>query len=90
MAREPTEIAELIAKVFDRLEGQFADAKVLDAVLLVEIDTGEKITDEDTGREFTPTVVLLESTADRMTIQAGIIDFCRETLLGGDGDDDDD
>lgn len=84
MARDRAEIGELAAKIFDRLDSEFEGASVVDAMLLVEIDTGEKVTLNEGNpheREVAPTVVMLESTEDRLTIQVGIIDYCRDVIL---------
>jgi hypothetical protein len=91
MARERTEIAELIAKIYDRLEQQFdGKLEINDAILLVETtDPTEDIELED-GRTVNPTLVLLECTSDRVVVQAGILTFAVETILYGRGDADED
>lgn len=85
--RSREEVAELVMKVFDRLDSQFEGAHVIDAVLAVEIeDPEDKIQLEDgtpEGREVPSTIVLLESTSDRLVIQSGIIEFARRTMFRG-------
>jgi hypothetical protein len=71
------DVAELTMKVFDRLEKQFPNAPVQDAILLVELSDLEDMQelDDDTGREAPATIVLMESTTDRSVIHEGILRF---------------
>lgn len=88
--RDRTEIAELVGKIFDRLEEQFdGKLEINDALLLVETtDPTEEIVIED-GRTVHPTLVLLECTSDRVIVQAGILTFAVETVVHGGGLDED-
>lgn len=92
MPRSRQEIGELVAKLFDRLDAQFdGEVEINDALLLVELtDPGDVIElNDSTGREVPATIVALESTSDRLVIQAGIMEFARDTLMQAeDGDDD--
>lgn len=93
MARELSEVGELVAKIYDRVELQFPGCEVIDALIIVEVDTKERVLVEDgteEGREYTPTVVMLEATADRLVVQAGMIDFAHKTLYRASYLDDDD
>lgn len=92
--RTREEVAELIMKLYDRLDTQFDGAEVLDAVLMVELsDPEDTVTVEDgtdDGREVPETIVLLESTSDRLVIQAGILEFARRTMFRGGAEEEDD
>lgn len=91
MAVTREQIGELVAKIFDRLEHEnFKDMEIMDAVLVVELSDTEDSArvDADTDREAPATVVLLESTTDRTTVQEGILRFA--LILGhGAGPEDD-
>lgn len=79
--RSREEVAELVMRIFDRLESTFEGAHVIDAMLLVEIDTGERVTNsEDPNYEEIPTVVLRESTSHRGTVDRGIMQFAQEFM----------
>lgn len=88
--RSREEVAELIMKVFDRLEGEFSDAQVVDAVLIVEVDEPSMRVELEDGREVPETVVLLESTSDRLVVQGGILEFARRTMFRGGVEEEDD
>ena len=75
--RSKEEVGELVMMIYDRLEKQFSNCEVMDAVLLVELsdpDDMEEL-DDGSGREAPATIVLMESTTDRSTIHAGILDL---------------
>jgi hypothetical protein len=83
--RDRAEVLELVGKIFDRLENENdqASGQVLDAVLIVEVDTGERepVPNDDTHeRVEMPTVILKESTTERTTVERGMLDFARENM----------
>ena len=84
MSRTPAEVGELTALIFDRLERQFPDGEIVDALLLVEITDPNDLmdTDDETGRKVPSTAVMAECTSDRVVVQHGIIRFADKTLLG--------
>lgn len=89
MAVTREQVAELVMKVFDRLEEEeFKGCVVEDAVILVELsDQEDKI---DLGGRLVPaTVILLECTSDRATVQAGIMDFAQKAMFQEGGEEDD-
>jgi len=55
------------------------------------VDEEDTVTLNDgTDREVPATIVLLESTSDRLVVQSGIIEFARNVMYErGDEDDDD-
>ena len=81
MARTQQEVAELVMKVFDRLNEQFdGKAQVEDAIILVELsDPSDTVILED-GREVPASIVILECTSDRLVVQAGIMRFAQELM----------
>jgi len=85
MARSQQEVAELVMKVFDRLDSQFEGrAQVEDAMILVELsDPDDTVTLED-GSEVPASVVILECTTDRLVVQAGIMKFADELMYDRD------
>jgi hypothetical protein len=82
MAATREQVAELVMKIFDRLEKEFPNAPVEDALILVELSDKEDLVELEDGREVPATVVLCESTTDRVVIQGGIIEFARQTIIG--------
>lgn len=85
MSRSQAEIGELVARIYDRLESEEfgPDTKIEDAMLLVEITDPEETIDLGEGRKSVPaTQIMLEGTSDRLTIQAGIIEFAAQSLSG--------
>jgi hypothetical protein len=86
--RSRAEIGELIAKIYDRLDSQFnGKVEIADAVLLVELTDNDDLVTYDDGREVPATIVLLESTSDRVIVQGGIIEFARRVIIGTEFDD---
>lgn len=83
------QVAELVMKVFDRLEKEFPHCEVMDAVLAVELSDPEDMEtlDDHTEREVPATIALLESTTDRTTVQEGILRFCLRTFAAVEDDD---
>jgi hypothetical protein len=78
---EKERVAELVMMMFDRLEKQFPNGQVEDAVLLVEsliLMRPQRLTMERVASTATPS--WLESTAERMVIQMGIVEFARRTM----------
>jgi hypothetical protein len=69
---------ELVARIFDRLEDESDDihgATVTDAMVIVEVDTGERF---DQGPNRPPgmyTVMAKESTTERTTVERGMLDL---------------
>ena len=66
--------------------------ELVDALLLVEIDTGERVAvplDDTHHRSMMPTVVLKEATTDRSTVEAGLLKFAGELLWNPVDEDDD-
>ncbi len=88
MARTQAELGELIAKIFDRLNGQFDEASIEDAVLLVEVSDPNETYEGEDGVTRLETIVLAESTSDRTTVQEGILAFAKRNLYGVPDDDD--
>lgn len=83
-------------KIYDRLQHQFPEGQVEDALLLVEIsDPNQKVTIEEgpgIEREVPETIVLSESTTDRLVVQVGIMDFAHKLMYpsGYDEEEEDD
>lgn len=90
MARTQAELGELVAKIFDRLSTQFHDATIEDAVLLVEISDPEHSYVDERGETKMETIIFVESTSDRVTVQEGIMAFAKRNIYGGVEDDDED
>lgn len=93
MERDRAEVGELVATIFDRLDAEFGGrAKVLDAVLLVEVTDEEDtvVLDDSTEREVPATIIMLESTTDRTTIHEGIIHFALRVMSQLEEEDEDD
>jgi len=92
--RSREEVAELVMNLYDRLDTQFDGAQVLDAVLVVELEDPEfTVNVEDgteEGRDVPETIVLMESTTDRLVIQAGMVEFARRTMFRGGAEEEDD
>ena len=85
MARSREEVAELVMKVFDRLADQFGGtAQVEDAMILVELSDPEDTVTLEDGREVPASIVILESTSDRLVVQAGIMKFAQELMYDRD------
>ena len=80
--RTRQEVSELVMKIFDRLEKEFPNAPVEDAVLLVELSDKEDLVELEDGRMVPATVVLAECTTERVTVQDGILDFARKNIVG--------
>lgn len=81
MARTQQEVAELVMKIFDRLSYQFdGKAQVEDAIILVELSDPDDTVTLENGREVPASIVILESTSDRLVVQAGIMKFAQELM----------
>ena len=75
MSATREEVAELVMKIFDRLEqDEYKDCIVEDAIILVELtDRGE---DDET-------VMVMEGTTERSTVQFGMFEFAARSMVGG-------
>ena len=78
MSATREEVAELVMKIFDRLEqDEYKNCIVEDAIILVEL------TDRGEGGEDDETVMVMEGTTDRSTVQFGMFEFAARSMVGG-------